>query len=367
MEGFLDAGQSAQARTADPRALLQQSVCVNGEIGVVTHVVVRKGASTRHTVTFTSGKVKAFRFAKTKGNGVSFLLARPAKPAEYKSAPETPEPTAEQPQPEIIQGETQDDAKSHPEPTELAQMPESAATRAKGEHQGDAQSLGLPPTSGQPERAGKFSSPVQHFKFGRSNVFLNGLAGFVTEKELTCSIEHECTYNDGGLYRKCYEYVVLEPAKEMRHQDKCTGLWRIKDRGHNGWRLERFASLEIATKAGLKLAHCAVIRMYTGELFRPLNRALRALVGIDKHPEAKEALLKWATCVSVLYDGILLLSHQTSAMTVWRGLDESNMTLPASFIDPSQSQDDFAGGVEMGFMSTTRFRDIAMQFSGNHC
>jgi hypothetical protein len=42
--------------------------------------------------------------------------------------------------------------------------------------------------------------------------------------------------------------------RENAHQEK-SKLWGTKDRGHNGCRLAKFAGLEIATKAGLKLAH----------------------------------------------------------------------------------------------------------------
>ena len=61
-----------------------------------------------------------------------------------------------------------------------------------------------------------------------------------------------------------------------------------------------------------------------------------------------EELKQWATCISVLYEGIIYLSFMTEPMTVLRGVNESTMELPPEFTDASQGQSrGFAGGVEM--------------------
>jgi hypothetical protein len=206
---------------------------------------------------------------------------------------------------------------------------------------------------------------VKHFCFGTNETFANGLTGFISDKDLTRSIEQECKLNEGGKYFDDYKYVVLQKAKEEVKQDQATKLDKIKDKGHDGWTLDNFVNLEVAKKAKLERSHVAVIRLYTGALYKPWNMALRALVGMDQDPEAKRSLMNWATCVAVLYKALIMLSYQTKPGTVLRGLDESwGTTLPPSFTDPSKNEDGFAGGVEMGFMSRTRHLKIAYEFSG---
>jgi hypothetical protein len=89
----------------------------------------------------------------------------------------------------------------------------------------------------------------------------------------------------------------------------------------------------------------------------------RALVECDNNPKAKDELLKWATCISVLYEALIILSFETKEeCTVWRGVNETNLALPDEFT--MKGEDGFAGGVEMAFMSTTKDPQIAFDFSG---
>lgn len=71
---------------------------------------------------------------------------------------------------------------------------------------------------------------------------------------------------------------VLQKAKEEVKQDQATKLDKIKDKGHDGWTLDNFVNLEVAKKAKLGRSHVAVIRLYTGALYKPWNMALRALM-----------------------------------------------------------------------------------------
>jgi hypothetical protein len=141
---------------------------------------------------------------------------------------------------------------------------------------------------------------------------------------------------------------------------------RLREQGHDGWKLADFVSLETAQKAELKPAHVAMIRLYTGSLYWIWNKTLRDLTETEPaaRAAAKKELLKWATCIAVLYEAVLKLSTVTGVMTVFRGLDESVLELPESFTDPSKTELGFAGGVEMAFMSTTQDQEIAFQFSG---
>jgi hypothetical protein len=169
-----------------------------------------------------------------------------------------------------------------------------------------------------------------------------------------------------GIYAEPFNDVVFGSAREESVKDPATGEMRLREQGHDGWKLADFVALEIAKKAKLKPAHVAMLRLYTGSLYGPWNRTLRGLT--ETKPAARAAarkeLLKWATCIAVLYEAVLLLSTVTGVMTVFRGLDESDLELPESFFNASKTEDGFAGGVEMAFMSTTQDQDIAFQFSG---
>ena len=119
-----------------------------------------------------------------------------------------------------------------------------------------------------------------------------------------------------------------------------------------------FANLDVAQRAGLKVVHIVVVRLYTGKLYRPWNNALRGMHATNKDPLKKQELLKWATCIAVLYEAIILLSGETKPATVFRGLDESWMRLPEEFFTAAKSKSGFAGGVEMAFMSTTENKQV---------
>jgi hypothetical protein len=169
-----------------------------------------------------------------------------------------------------------------------------------------------------------------------------------------------------GIYAGAFNEVVFGTAREESVKDPATGEMRLREQGHDGWKLHDFVSLETAKKAELKPAHVAMVRLYTGSLYWIWNKTLRGLTETEPaaRAAAKVELLKWATCIAVLYEAVLKLSAVTGVMTVFRGLDESDLELPESFTNPSKTEQGFAGGVEMAFMSTTQDQDIAFQFAG---
>ena len=202
----------------------------------------------------------------------------------------------------------------------------------------------------------KFNTKVEYFQFGGNEDFMEGLTKYLHPTDIKRSMEAECRDNDDGMYYETYIYVVSKPAKEERVKDPATGQWRIKEKGHDGWTLDKFVSHRKIQQAGLKHCHVAAIRMYSGSLYDPWNSALRALKA-----GSEEGLKKWATCICILVEAILKLSFVAPRMEVLRGLDESKRMLPESFL---KETDGFSGGVELAFMSTTRDEDIAMDFSG---
>jgi Ca2+-binding EF-hand superfamily protein len=216
-----------------------------------------------------------------------------------------------------------------------------------------------------PNHTDKFSMNVDKFKFGKNDVFAGGLMSFISDKDLRRSIETECRENSDkdNKYYDDYKYVVFDPAREQETRDPATGKVRHKDKGHAGKTLDDFTEEVQRRCPKIKKAHIAVARLYTGALYRPWNSALRALIDVDTNPDAKKELLKWATCIAVLYEALIILSFETKEeCTVWRGVDETHMSLPDKFT--KNKGGGFAGGVEMAFMSTTKDPQIALDFSG---
>ena len=151
-----------------------------------------------------------------------------------------------------------------------------------------------------------------------------------------------------------YRNVIRMISKEMGYFEK----------GHGGWTIDDFLKLPEAVQAKLTRSHIIVVWLYSGRLYAPWNSALRKLVEMDTNPAANTEVLKWATCISILYDALILLGGITRPMVVSRGVNESTMELPESFLNPTAGAQGFAGGVEMGFMSTTQSEEVAMDFSG---
>jgi hypothetical protein len=207
------------------------------------------------------------------------------------------------------------------------------------------------------EHVDKFSTDTRYFSYGDEQTFFNGLP--LKRGDIRRSIEQECRENDNGMYAAEFEYVALEPARERELKDPASGKIRIKDKGHDGMTIKDFANLEIAISCSLKIVHIVVIRLYTGKLYKPWNDALRGMATSNEDPRKKEKLLNWATCVTVLYEAIIILSAATTPTTVYRGLSESwGMELPEAVFNPEKSKSGFAGGVELAFMSTTQNKQV---------
>ena len=96
-------------------------------------------------------------------------------------------------------------------------------------------------------------------------------------------------------------------------------------------------------KAKLTSAEVAAARLYTGPSYEPINAALRT-----------KNVGPWATTIALLYSAVLKLSELSKPARVYRGVKEDKMVLPNSFLNAAA--DEFAGGVELAFMSTTLAR-----------
>jgi hypothetical protein len=139
------------------------------------------------------------------------------------------------------------------------------------------------------------------------------------------SIQQECLANDGGKWRVEYEYVASCAAHEgtwefvegatdpdMQGARQHCSWPAVRDLGHAGKKLEWFAALPAARKNNLTLPEVAMLRLYTGPMFRPLNNALRE---VGKHG-GRETLQQWWTCVAVLVCAVFKLSFANSGDVV---------------------------------------------------
>ena len=116
---------------------------------------------------------------------------------------------------------------------------------------------------------------------------------------------------------------------------------------HDGWWLSDFAAQPEIRAAGLLLAEVAGIRAYTGPMYALYNGTLRA----------REKGV-FVTTLHAINSGIIKLSKQTPASTVYRGV--AGGVLPDQFW--SANEHGVMGGVELALMSTTTNRDIALGY-----
>jgi len=198
----------------------------------------------------------------------------------------------------------------------------------------------------------KFSTPTEYFIFGNIEDYQDGLLKKI-HIGLFRSMKEECYNNDNGKWKNDFEYVVNEAAIEKIIDPNIPH--RIRDQGHEGMILNDFLKHQMAIDAKLTQAEVASLRLYTGPFYIPWNTALR------KYKEDPTLLENWQTFISVLYSAILKLSFLSKPGKVYRGVNESIRKLNEEFYNINDS--DFAGGVELAFMSTTYVIDVAVEYA----
>ena len=206
----------------------------------------------------------------------------------------------------------------------------------------------------------KFTTPAKYFLFGDTDAFMNGLPGML-EGGIFRSMAEEARFNEGSKWWEEFLYVVVRAAEEdvadlpstakFKGKISSSGDVIVRDRGHANMTLMDFCEHEMATAAGLSPAEVAAIRLYSGPMFEPMNRALRSA-------DIKD----WATTIGCCYSGVLKLSFTSKPARVYRGVKEVDMQLPPEFLSCSEGK--FAGGVERAFMSTTKSAAVALDYSG---
>jgi hypothetical protein len=204
------------------------------------------------------------------------------------------------------------------------------------------------------ENADKLNAPAKDMIFGDDDAYSGGLSAMILPHMLQHSIEKECTQNDEEKWAEEYYYVTRQPSVEVVVPEKNN---QVRDKGHAGYTLQQYCAMKEVNAANLTEADVVVLRLYTGPFYRPWNNALR-FAHIDN-----AGVKQWATCIAVLYSAVLKLMKTASPTKVFRGLDESGgFVLPSTFLRPKAGE--FAGGVELGFSSTTEDYQVALEYSG---
>ena len=120
---------------------------------------------------------------------------------------------------------------------------------------------------------------------------------------------------------------------------------------------------------GLLDAEIIALRLYTGPAFMLYNTTLRAMAnpgpaagivpGWDPNFAGQDVRGRFVTTLHTINHGIIKLSQLSVAIDVHRGL--AGMRLPESFLQ--EDVDGVRAGVEVGFMSTTANRDVALEYT----
>jgi hypothetical protein len=180
-----------------------------------------------------------------------------------------------------------------------------------------------------------------------------------------------------------YKYIATQPANEEDTKNGC------RERGRDGWTLQHFIDQcnERFPTAKLTKEEVIALRLYTGPMFVWYNHVLRWLrQGIPyddallkkgeswsswheqrKYPahwpntkNAEEMLyVPFRTTIHVLNSAIIKLSRTQKARKVYRGTKGG--VLPQQFWTPNHQN--VRGGIELGFMSTTTDRKVALGYA----
>ena len=125
--------------------------------------------------------------------------------------------------------------------------------------------------------------------------------------------------------------------------------------GRNAKPLRELMRLPRVKEAGLRVAEVVGLRLYSGPLFAAYNRVQRGF--------AKDGDTLYTTTAHLIKSGIFKLAMITAPpadLTLYRGT--GNMALGPDFF--KRDAQGFAGGVELGFMSATASRQVALEFAG---
>jgi hypothetical protein len=267
----------------------------------------------------------------------------------------------------------------------------------------------------------KFAADPQSivFEYGTMKDYHNGLEGLIGNPdprvEWTMQEEH-CTSTYANAQFKCwylshppltlergglttaqeqYSYVVTGSAAEVY-----VGGMGMREQGNQGCAIQQFVEREEAQKAGLTKVEVIALRLYTGPMFLWYNKLLRGRkkfgeeayeapydnykkewreerraeweeehagermdeatrLSFDRYKAEGYPHFPFRTTLHVLNSAITKLSRTQTAERVYRGTRGG--VLPPQFWNPNAYN--VKGGIELGFMSTTKDRTMAMKYA----
>ena len=225
-----------------------------------------------------------------------------------------------------------------------------------------------------------FQNPSQSFRanLGSDDAFAGGIQGklgrmgleyvkdMYLEHNHTLDAETEFkTYNAGHVLittaKREWEFVVGSQGVDLvtwtfdleRAEPKYTPESMVE--GRNATPLRELMQLPLVKKAGLRVAEVVAIRLYAGPLYNRYNRVLREL--------AANGDTLFPTTIYLIRSAqfkIAMITTPPPDLTLYRGT--GNMALGPAFFGCDEQG--CAGGVELGFMSATRVREVAMGYAG---
>jgi len=253
----------------------------------------------------------------------------------------------------------------------------------------------------------KFGSEMPTMVFGNESAYRDGLLARTGQP--TRSVWQEFARNDHGRWLRELEYVALLAAVRQYPASKGSAPnpeqepAYTRDLEHRGKRLDDFwrQQPQFGKERELSRAEVAVLRLYTGPWFKVINFYLRYLpvvecctstpyhvddstfeaydvrrfflqsasesdtcrqCGKPRSEHHRQQVDSWATSASLLYRGIVKLADVTENTKVYRGVKEKYVRLPDEFVQPTAAFRGFAGGVELGAMSTTSDKQVALSY-----
>jgi hypothetical protein len=145
-------------------------------------------------------------------------------------------------------------------------------------------------------------------------------------------------------------YILDEAARE--EEEKVSYGVTVKDKGHDGMRLNDFLQLREAKTAKLEATHIAALRLYSSQSYKRINDPLRN--GEKPHP--------FAATTFFLSEGLKKLRSINATATkaqlhkeFWRGMKDLELT------DKFKRQ----GGTELGCMSTSTSKAIVAGYANS--
>ena len=200
------------------------------------------------------------------------------------------------------------------------------------------------------------------FEYGGVEQFFAGLEGLVgvpaPEVRHAMAREHASTepFDSHNVFttspRVEWLYVTEKAVGEAEGRGHDASKERVsKERGHAAWRLKDFVMHPDCRRANLIVEEVLGIRLYTGPMYIHYNnRTLR-----------RRIKGQFVTTLHAINSAILKLARHTPASTVYRGVVGG--VLPEQFW--KKNEHGIRGGIELGFMSTTTAKHVAMGFAGS--